>query len=463
MSSFDDIVKIALKEHEDSARSDTATFLRDIKAQLEDPASIPCYSKTSPPLSLVSFNCLLQDTGYPLEVYLPGDMEATDIVDWAKLKERWIGWGVEIPGEQDWVKEGDLTSSLDGLSLNLRELPASVYDDNAYRPASTHKFLGVLSTSPMPSNEPENADIVPTIHVLAEVDQPPIAGPSKEDGDVREELVEYLATAFDPPDRLAAEYVLLLLLSSPTSRPSSLSPLGTLAINLMRESGATTSALHPVIASVSPRVIPLALTLPLLHTHRFSPASADSSSLEAGLLQLGEGTVLIVDEDGMGSGGQLNEKAIGNLRALSDCLTEQRVKYDYPYMDGLKMDCAVRVLVLSQGKTLLPVDVNLPVRENGAKTTTRPSLEPFRSYLARHSASTHAALLVIPEETGQLIQDDFVTRRKNGSSEPEETLKRRMKIARLLALSYPHATLTKEVWERAVRLDEEVAKRHTLP
>lgn len=42
---------------------------------------------------------MLQDTGYPLEVYLPpGDNEEENedgATDWTRLKERWVGWGVE--------------------------------------------------------------------------------------------------------------------------------------------------------------------------------------------------------------------------------------------------------------------------------------------------------------------------------------------------------------------------------
>lgn len=83
----------------------------------------------------------------------------------------------------------------------------------------------------------------------------------------------------------------------------------------------------------------------------------DATGLNAGLLQLGDGTVLVVEEDAMGDGGALSEKALDNLKALVNCVKDQKVKYDYPYMDGLKMDCAVRVAVLSQGKSLLPVSL----------------------------------------------------------------------------------------------------------
>ncbi len=49
---------------------------------------------------------MLQDTGYPLEVYLPpligsdgkeleDDLSHERNIDWSRLKERWVGWGVE--------------------------------------------------------------------------------------------------------------------------------------------------------------------------------------------------------------------------------------------------------------------------------------------------------------------------------------------------------------------------------
>lgn len=40
---------------------------------------------------------MLQDTGYPMEVYLPGnrDQDWDRAMDRSHLKERWMGWGVE--------------------------------------------------------------------------------------------------------------------------------------------------------------------------------------------------------------------------------------------------------------------------------------------------------------------------------------------------------------------------------
>jgi hypothetical protein len=39
---------------------------------------------------------MLQDTGYPMEVYMPTSEGSTSgEMDLSKLKERWIGWAVE--------------------------------------------------------------------------------------------------------------------------------------------------------------------------------------------------------------------------------------------------------------------------------------------------------------------------------------------------------------------------------
>lgn len=230
-----------------------------------------------------------------------------------------------------------------------------IYGNAAYKPASTGRFLGILSSSSLPTAEHDDPEVVPAIHVLQILADPSTTIVLAADGQAREALVDYLASAFEPYDQIAGEYLLLLLLSSPSVRQPALPPLGTLSVAFKSKAQSAATRFNQIIQSVVPRVVPLSLTIPLLHGHPFSPSSTDSSSLDAGLLQLAEGTVLVVDEDGMGSGGQLNEKAVNNLKALIDCIKEQRVQYHYPYMEGLKMDCAIRIAVLGQAKSLLPV------------------------------------------------------------------------------------------------------------
>jgi len=74
--------------------------------------------------------------------------------------------------------------------------------------------------------------------------------------------------------------------------------------------------------------------------------------------------------------------------------------------------------------------MNLPIASDPPTSAdSSADIGSFRQYLASRSASTHAAKFSIPDEVAQAIQDDFVSRRKDGNT-AEEGLKRRMRLAR---------------------------------
>ena len=64
-------------------------------SRLTSHSQVPLYGHTSSQLSLVRFQCLLQDTGYPMEVYLPPGAEGEGEAEWGNLQERWVGWATE--------------------------------------------------------------------------------------------------------------------------------------------------------------------------------------------------------------------------------------------------------------------------------------------------------------------------------------------------------------------------------
>lgn len=200
--------------------------------------------------------------------------------------------------------------------------------------------------------------MVPTLHVLS---APETLYPRSMDPavnltvDARAALLQYLSKAFAPPDEVAATVLLLLLISLPAVRPMALPPLGTLSVGFQGISSGSKATLIKILSSVWPTVIRLPLSIDFLHQRKFAPTSSDSSSLDAGVLQLADDTVLVIEEDAMGQGGQLNETAVKNLQCLSNCITKQTLRYDYPYMDSLELDCSLKTIVLSEAKSLLPV------------------------------------------------------------------------------------------------------------
>lgn len=345
-----------------------------------------------------------------------------------------------------------------------------IYDaDAAFRPASAVEVIGIVSAAPLPApfvGEDGTGEgdevLVPAIHVLLQPTPAFPAEPSPTDvTGTRAALVTHLATAFEPADPVAAELLLLALIAHPTSRPGGL-PLGTLALNLIRPATGATGALLPTLQELLPAVVPLDLTLPLLHSAAFRPSS-DGTTLTPGTLQLAPDTLLLVDEDGLGTGGALAEKALRNVQALNDAIADQSLRYDYPYTDGVRIETALRAVLTSEGKSLLPADVHVPVTLASAPSASAEELTHLRAYLSAMGAPAHAEKLAVPDNVAQIIQDAFVEDRRasgSGSAEAvEERLRRRMKVARLMATSYPAAELTGEIWARTVALDAEVEAR----
>lgn len=225
-------------------------------------------------------------------------------------------------------------------------------------------MIGIVGRCALPApysaEGPDSVELVPSIHIIQTPQlayprplQTPMADPAK--SSTRDELVHYLATAFDPPDLLAGEILLLLLISAPTARPNGVPPLGVLSVNLQRSTPDQTAKLESIVSSVWPVVVNIPLSLSFLHSARFAPASSDSATLDAGVLQLADDTVVIIEEDAMGQGGQLADKAVKNLEHLSNCIKTQTLRYEYPFMDSLRMDTSIKSLILSEAKSLLPV------------------------------------------------------------------------------------------------------------
>ncbi|KAJ9111092.1 hypothetical protein QFC19_001290 [Naganishia cerealis] len=535
MLPVDEIVRTAVREHPDTARAPNTRRVLDAAQDVlgQGPLRTPVYHpRNTPQLSVCRFRCMLQDTGYPLEVYLPpaqaGDAEEDSAggngenMDWSRLKERWVGWAVEVPGEQTWIKQhldaiptnpsSDqvITAQLESMDLTNHELPPSlpssssgqlpstvhgkwplpgsggnysgalvkIYDPNiSFRPGTAYEFIGILSQSRLPASsddflppslvqddddDTQEDILVPAIHVLTEpyevypMTEALLAGGGGPENAVnpaqREEVIDYLADLLprdgtSKPDRTAAEILLLALISRVTSKAPGSVPLGTLTLDLLlpRHGGSTSEdtafrRLVSGIKQVMPLVVDVELSLQLLSEHAFFPVSSHveasastGDSLQAGLLQLAPGTVVIINEDTL-QGGGLQDKGVRNLKALADTVRTQKLRYEFPFVSeefGMETDLAF--LVMGQGKSLLP----------------------------SRAASSR---LEIPTNVAEFIQAEFIRLRKEGLGVDakgdaipvgEVDLRNWMRMGRLLALTYPEATFGRDVWTRVLELDLE--------
>ncbi|KAG7563056.1 hypothetical protein FFLO_01488 [Filobasidium floriforme] len=527
----EEILRTALAEHDaqEGEAVDRSEVISKAFVALDSPGNIPYYRPgITAPLTVCRFRCMLQDTGYPLEVYMPpaesdglegGDSGANNLygnsVDWSRLKERWVGWGVEIPGEQPWIKaelEGSSTliSGFEGLSVDARSSPVAlptsvhgkfpetsakgsytgallkVYDpETSYQAASTYTFTGILSTSSLPTIDDQDemdegessSTYVPTLHVLSSpypvypLQSASIA--TEADAD-REEVLDQLSGAFGVDDRLSAEFLLLALISSVTTRVSGGFPLGSLSLNILLPKGpdaADPQAFKRIvntISTVSPLVSPAELSINLISKGSFYPSmvnAAGSTGLQSGVLQLAPSTVVVMNEDTL-EGGDLKDRAVDNLKALMNVFKMQKLRYKYPFVaEDFGMDVDLGLVVVGQGKSFLPVDLHVPILSSQPVPGTKPiddnRLKAIRRYISEARAA--AKSLSIPDDVAEHIQSEFVRLRKKATEEGktvgEEELKRWMKIARLLALSHPHRVLTKGIWERVLSMDAERLSR----
>ena len=100
----------------------------------------------------------------------------------------------------------------------------------------------------------------------------------------------------------------------------------------------------------------LNFTIPSLNAQVYSPFS-ESENLNSGRLQLAPGTVILVDETQLGEG-QLKNRGVRNVQSLARVIKDQILGYRFPYHE-FEFHTDLKVLIVSKGKSLLPVSVLL--------------------------------------------------------------------------------------------------------
>ncbi|CAI5981883.1 unnamed protein product [Closterium sp. NIES-64] len=292
-------------------------------------------------------------------------------------------------------------------------------------------------------------------------------------GSIRAALLSRLAAALGG-DRLAAEYLLLHLLSRVHTRIEPM-PLGKLSLNLSGfpepSSASTPSPTPPPLSSSPPSLsqaaspslsaltsslqtlLPATHTLPLsldnLNSRRLTPhKDYTSDRLVSGVLQLPAGTHLTIDETALKPG---RVAALGsqNLQALKELLEWQKVDYDFQYYK-MEMQSDIPVLILSHATSrLLPADVSLPVRCTAPPQPVRedePEVATWRRYIGCCRLLDHE----IKEDMREQVERELVAARQGDPSLDSDTFHRWLTLARLAAASFGERELSRERWQ-AVR------------
>ncbi|OQR93376.1 hypothetical protein THRCLA_08456, partial [Thraustotheca clavata] len=252
---------------------------------------------------------------------------------------------------------------------------------------------------------------------------------------VREEILKFLTATAAHGDKIVAELLLLLLLSRVYNRSDISMPFGHLSVNII----------WPAMTHENAKAVEQSLHL----------VDYDIEYLHSGLLQVPDGTLLIVNEANMATG-QLDDKGTHNIAALMTLVEHQALPYDFRfYKKEYNQD--VKVLCLSTTKSMLPTSVHVPIQPSleAVNTWSKPWLQCFRVYLAayRHFVSD------LGTEGAKFAEQWYVEKRKEDTEVGVDDLHRLVRLARLHALSQGHENVTQEDWNHIVQLHNVIQAR----
>ncbi|XP_063684555.1 mini-chromosome maintenance complex-binding protein-like [Bolinopsis microptera] len=286
---------------------------------------------------------------------------------------------------------------------------------------------------------------------------------------VRSELVTMLKKCVSG-DPLAAEYLLLHLLSHVYGRRDEVVTLGKFAVNLTKCPPKETKfveCLSTLFSNISEKSFVLPLTITNFNISTMLPKKDyNANRLRSGLLQLPKGMQIILDETVL-EPGQLKPNGIENLKCLGNLITWQKLAYDFGFSYNIEFECDAKVLILGEGKSLLPSDVVVPLKSMQDNTnyeeiiseihSDQEMMDRFRKYL---TVLRHIEYDQVSEELQQRIEQDFVAERKSNPKEVTgDTLHRSLVIARLYGLSRGHLKLEEEDWNSAKSLERDRLSR----
>jgi len=271
---------------------------------------------------------------------------------------------------------------------------------------------------------------------------------------VRKDLIAYLSCALGNDD-LVAEYLLLNLLCRVFKRHHTFA-VGKLSINIVSfpEREDFRSTLQSVLSSLVAKLVFFPLTLNNLNQVQLVPKkNYETNRLSTGLLQLCEGTHLVLDETQL-TAGSLDGTGTKNLQYLNETLLWQHVQYDFLY-NQIEFPVDIPTLILSSGKSLLGCDCRIPLlNRNNPFIPSQMTNEDFLDRCRFYIAFIRSFDFELSEELTKIVQEDFVRIRKQNASVTQEDFHLWLTLARLISLSFGENSLTQERWEYVTSLEK---------
>uniref|UniRef100_A0A182N9L8 Mini-chromosome maintenance complex-binding protein n=1 Tax=Anopheles dirus TaxID=7168 RepID=A0A182N9L8_9DIPT len=274
-------------------------------------------------------------------------------------------------------------------------------------------------------------------------------------------------------DRVAADYLLCHLVSSVYIRDE-VESRGQFCLNLSNIPAEAlpdyTRALYELLELLLPASHYLPMTLETMNTVQFVPKKDyTTNKLTSGLLQLAPHTHLVLDETRL-QAGKLEAPGVEAVKHVAHLIKCQRLKYNFQFYQ-LDFHADVPVLVLSEGRSMLPSNCYLPIIPDldaigliaetikAGRHYIAPKLDAMRRFLTAARVREFDMKTLDPT----VVQEDFVRMRtENDGAVTMDDLHALFVLARLLGLSRGRKSLQRDDWERAKELETERRKRMEL-
>ncbi|CDF33233.1 unnamed protein product [Chondrus crispus] len=285
---------------------------------------------------------------------------------------------------------------------------------------------------------------------------------------VRDMLIKYLSSALCD-DTVAAEYLLMCLLSRPAQRTEGGDAIGKLSLNLVVPKEVSdsqpdfSSQLSKAIENVVNAVVPVELSIASLNARELYPKKDYTlNRLKAAPLQLAGGAVLLADETRL-SNGHLAERGLRNVRALSSLAKQCTAPLDFQYYETEILVQCCPVFVSKGSKSIIPADVVVRIKpDTGLKLQKWDSYNEdlLRKMRLAMALLTEQGEFDISEGASKAVENEYVAARKSGQAKDgQATLQSWLALARCCSRSFGEAVLTPERWSHARQLEAKRAER----
>ncbi len=274
---------------------------------------------------------------------------------------------------------------------------------------------------------------------------------------MRDLLLKFFASALQG-DMLAAEYVLMTLVSRPASRTAAGAVLGKLSLNLILPTESDARNIAGALKALCPSVVHINVNIASLNARELFPRKDYTANrLRAAPLQLPTGALLLADETRM-TDGQLAERGVKNLRALeavsSRCMTI--ADFQYNSMEHPVECCSI--FLSKGGKGLVKTDAIVrvtPKKDAGLVPWTTATADVLMKLRTALAVLVEDGEFMIGDNVSAAVETHFVEARRAGrAKDGHECLTRWLSVARTLARTFGERELSVERWQYAMALEQ---------